>query len=145
MIRYQNAAFITPDEPAIKKRRSRDTLSSNAHELQYQAQSQHEKYWQSTKGVEVKNSKPVVLHYRSISASEMSHYNSQYPINFDIDVEIDNQNKCSFKDRRIAIKYMFINVFGSPSVDSWHDMKLIPAISHLLNISQNSHSKVQNI
>jgi hypothetical protein len=144
MICDQNAAFITPDEPAIKKRRSRDTLLPLANELRYQATSQHQNYFQSSRGVTVTNSKAVGLHYRSKNASEMSHEKQHYPIDFDIDGEIENHNKCSFKDRRIAIKYMFINVFGSPNIDSWHKMKLIPAISHLLNISQNSHTIVLN-
>ena len=33
-------------------------------------------------------------------------------------------------------------MFGAPVKDTWHDMKLVPAICHLLRIPQNSHTIV---
>jgi hypothetical protein len=47
------------------------------------------------------------------------------------------------KDRRHAIKYLYLAVFTAPPRTRWHKMKLISAISYMLKISKNSHSKVK--
>ena len=40
----------------------------------------------------------------------------------------------SSKDQNVALKYLlFLKVFGNPEQEKWHEMKLIPAISLLLN------------
>ena len=31
--------------------------------------------------------------------------------------------------RRVSIKFLFKSVFGAPVKETWHDIKLIPAIS----------------
>jgi hypothetical protein len=53
--------------------------------------------------------------------------------------EYDGANK----DRRQAIKYLYLAVFAAPPQTRWHKMKFIPAISYMLKISKNSHSKVK--
>ena len=49
----------------------------------------------------------------------------------------------SSKDQNVALKYLFLKVFGNPEQDYWHEMKLIPAISYLLKIPQSSHTSVK--
>lgn len=47
-----------------------------------------------------------------------------------------------YRDRRICIKYLYIVIFGAPPQDMWHDMRLIPAISAILDIDSNSYTRV---
>ena len=45
----------------------------------------------------------------------------------------------------MAIKYLFFAVFGAPDEDQWHNMKIIPAICHLLCIPKSSYYSVKHI
>ena len=56
------------------------------------------------------------------------------------DADVDRY-KGFYEERRTAIKYFYFAVFGAPNEDQWHDLKLIPAISHMLCIpGRNSGS-----
>lgn len=119
-------------------------MSSFSHQKRHEGESQHKKYWNDYCGVEVTNEKVISKHYRSKLAGEQGRNNQLFDENIPSDINAVKYDG-SLKDRRIAIKWMFINVFGAPSEELWHGMKLIPAISLLMNISRNSHTSILEI
>jgi hypothetical protein len=138
MLQVRNVEIVTPAGQSNKKRRNRDSLSSSSKQSRYEAESQHKRHYNNTRGVEVTIEKAITYHYRSKAAVEQARSNQLFDENIPSDVNAVKYDG-SLKDRRITIKWMFINVFGAPSEELWHGMKLIPAISLLMNISRNSH------
>ena len=49
-----------------------------------------------------------------------------------------------YRNRRIR-KYLYIVLFGAPPQDMWHKMRLIPAISAILDIDSNAHNRARAI
>ena len=135
--------IVTPAE----KKRNRNPLSLNWFDRRYAAKSQHGDYYQNQAGVVVTNEKAVRLHKHAKTSADFARRSIQYLHENSNNLELngnDNNYVGSFKDRRVAIKYLFMQVFGAPDEEDWHEMKLVPAISHLLNISKNSHTTVLN-
>ena len=87
--------------------------------------------------------KAVRAHYRGKASSKASHENDEserYSWDNSENAKVNGKDKKDanfFIDRRIAMKFLFQNVFMSPAKALWHSMKLIPVISHMLNISVN--------
>ena len=135
--------IVTPAE----KKRNRNPLSLNWFDRRYAAKSQHGDYYQNQAGVVVTNEKAVRLHKHAKTSADFARRSIQYLHENSNNLELngnDNNYVGSFKDRRVAIKYLFMQVFGALDEEDWHEMKLVPAISHLLNISKNSHTTVLN-
>jgi hypothetical protein len=50
-----------------------------------------------------------------------------------------------YNDRKKAIRYLYMHVFGAPKERDWHKMKLILSIFHMLSIPKNSYSRVKEL
>ena len=122
--------IVTPAE----KKRNRNPLSFNCFDSRYAAKSQHGDYYQNQVGVVVTNEKAVRLYKHAKKNSDLARRSIQYLHENSNNLELNgNENNYigSFKDRRVAMKYLFMQVFGAPDEEDWHEMKLFPAISHL--------------
>jgi hypothetical protein len=142
-----NVSTVTPGVRTIKKR-NRNNLESNWRDETYKAVSQVADYWISTERAQVTTEKAVRGHYHAKMASEASHEwdeNERHSWDSTENGRVNGKDKKDasfFIDRRIAMKFLFQNIFMSPAKALWHQMKLIPSMCHMLNISLNSHTKV---
>jgi hypothetical protein len=147
MAQNSNASTVTPSVGSIKKR-YRNSLDSNWQDERLKETSQVKSYWVSTEKSVVTSQKAVRAHYRAKEAVQASRENDKserYSWDNTENAKVNAKDKKDadfFIDRRIAVKYLFQNVFVSPAKALWHSMKLIPIVFHMLNISVNSHSKV---
>ena len=149
-----NGTFMANmNETPIKKRRcsALDQLKPNWRDERYAAISQTKEWWQVAKGVEVTPQKIHSKHHRSLNANierwtrEVFNFrlDGDIPLHFD-DAEVERYQGF-YDERRMAIKYLFFAVFGAPDEDQWHNMKIIPAICHLLCIPKSSYYSVKQI
>lgn len=131
--------------PAAKKR-NRVPLSSNAYNSRYEADSQPRDYFQSIRGVLVTAEKSAKNHLRAKSAAEESRI-TDAEVRFCHSELLEEGVKYPnfLNERRVATKYLFTAVFGTPPIEDWHRMKLVPVISHILNIPRSSHSRVHEL
>ena len=136
----------------MKKTRRRDPLASNWRDEKYAEVSQTAEYYLYGRAVEVNTGIFSRKHQRGREAinerwtREVFNFrldDDHVPLHAD-DADVDRY-KGFYEERRTAIKYFYIAVFGAPNEDQWHDLKLIPAISHMLCIPVSSHSTVKRI
>ena len=136
-----------------KRRRSSalDQLKPNSRDERCAKVSQVKEYWQVKCGVEVTPQTILSKHRRGVRAiSERwtpdvfymrPDDGDHFPL-MDDDAEVDRY-KGFYDDRRTAIKYLFFVVFGAPNEEQWHEMNLIPVISHILYIPKSSYKSVK--
>ena len=134
-----NSAVITP----ATGKRNRNPLGIMSNKARYLPESQTKDYFLGTRATQVTAEKVVRRHYSAKTASEAS-----WQIATEIDWNSfisDNDHSSSgypksATDRRIAIKYLFIAIFGAPPQSHWHDMNLVSVISSMLGIPKNSYT-----
>ena len=136
-----NVMHVTP----TTGKRNRDSLTANSRDIKYRGLSQSKKYFLDTKARMDSGEKAVWAHFHAKTAAQARWY---------LDKEIDRnllfddlgglatQYAGIYTDQRLAIKYVYIAVLGAPPKESWHDMKLVPVVSHMLGIPTTSHKSV---
>ena len=140
---------VTAVVTAVKKKRNRDEISQlngqTAHQARYAADSQSKDYWLSTKSVQLSHEKIMKAHYRALNAVEcywQSYYDLEKEINDDMEWgeigdEYGENYEGSQTDRRIAIKYLYIHVYGAAPEDRWRDLRVISGISASKSMSSS--------
>ena len=122
--------------PAMKKR-NRNTLQTNNRDIPWQV-SQKKEHCLTKWSVEVTAEKFNSERRCSEVAVATRSKNNEIPcdcVDYS-DINLNNEKYVGFhKDWRVAIKYVYQSIIGSPLEISWHRMKLIPVICHLLNIN----------
>ena len=127
----------------LKKRRrssALDQLKPNWRDEKYAKVSQEKEYWQVTRGAAVTPQTILSKHRRAVRAicerwtpdafyMRPDNDEDHFPL-IDDDAEVDRY-KGFYDDRRTAIKYLFFVVFGAPNEVEWHEINLIPVISHM--------------
>jgi hypothetical protein len=133
--------------PATKKR-NRNPLAFNCYNKRYEAVSQEKDHYLDRRSVKVTAEKTVLRHYKSKQASHATRESMKCSADKVKLPKLNgpvNKGSGYYNERRIAIKHIYESVFDAPPEEKWHEMKLIPSISHLLNIPSNSHSRVLEI
>lgn len=112
--------------------------------MRYRDKSKTQDYYQQNKGVEVTAVKAVSHHLRAKNASDT--YRVKTPHNREYHSHGGGEKYAGiYNERKIAVKYLYSSVFGAPPKEQWHRMKLVPVISHMLNIPKSSHSRVNEV
>ena len=128
--------------PATSKR-NRNSLDENSRDLKYSKVSQTQDHYLVSRGRLDTAENAVWFHSRAKTAVQASR---QMIEEIDSKLILDNLGELSHQyagsntDRRLTIKYLYLAVFGAPKMDKWHDMKLVPVVSHMLGIPTNSHT-----
>ena len=97
--------------PASKKR-NRNVLKQTAHQRRYSKKSHHEMYYLDTMAPEMTDEKSVARHEHSKKIVLISRLLSRRILK--LEPIFEKHYDGSEVDRRVAIKYLFISVFGAP-------------------------------
>ena len=125
------------------RKRTRDPLTSHLHESRSTGVPKN--YYLESRGLEITSDKCISTHLRGKHAVEVrEELKENFKGNCENMKELNGtEYEGAYKDRRQAIKYLYLAVFAAPPQMRWHTMKLIPAISYMLKIPKNSHSNVK--
>ena len=147
----RHSALINDTAPSIKKSRNRNTLLDSQQQKKYLKPTQKDGGWHISRAVDVAYRKTINNFTRAKTASIEAAKtwngvrNIEHIGTFPVHEELIGNYANHYIDRRICIKYLYIAIFGAPPQDMWHEMKLIPAISGILDIPVNSHTAVRAV
>ena len=124
-------------------KRNRNTLAVNSRDGKFLTISQTKSTYLTSRGRVWTTEAAVRAHYQAKTAVSASRHVEEI-----IDMKalfsdlggLATQYAGIYTDQRLAIKYMYIGVLGAPPKESWHGMKLVPVICHMLGIPSNSHT-----